>query len=39
MRDHLRAVEEETVADLLLADLAAGRPGTDSTQSGHLKPD
>lgn len=39
MRDHLMAVEEETVVDLLLADLAAGRPGTDSTPSGHLKPD
>ena len=39
MRDHLMAVEEETFVDLLLADLAAGRPGTDSTPSGHLKPD
>jgi uncharacterized protein (TIGR02679 family) len=36
MRDHLMAVEEETVIDLLLA---AGRPGTGSTPSGHLKPD
>ena len=39
MRDHLMAVEEETVADLLLADLAAGGPGTDSTPSRYLKPD
>jgi hypothetical protein len=33
------AVEEETVIDLLLADLTTGRPGTDSTPSGHFKPD
>ena len=34
MRDHLMAVEEETVLDWLLLDLAAGGPGTNFTASG-----